>query len=151
MSYQAPPRAQQLNLLDFFILPHLGHSLPLTADTLVVAGASVGMKAFKVHKRRQYPPARLTQSNELTCACLDTFEPCMIKVWVARISAVVEPIAATSTATELAGFLDDTALGTLFAAYAGYACRRGCFCRHAGFQITQNISIHAGNVGSQMR
>ena len=151
MSYQAPPRAQQLSLPDFFIFPHLEHSLPLTPDTLVVAGASVGMKTFKVDKRRRYPPARLIQSDKLTCASLEALEPCVIKVWVARISAVVEPIAATSAATELAGFLDDTALRTFLAAYAGYACRRGCFCRHAGFQITKNVSIHAGNVGSQMR
>ena len=41
---QAPPRAQQLRLPDFLIVPQLSHPLLfiLTADELVIVGASVG-------------------------------------------------------------------------------------------------------------
>ena len=53
--------------------------------------------------------ARLRLSNELTCACLDALEPCIIKVWVPRISAVPIPSTATSATTEQPVVLRDNA------------------------------------------
>ena len=68
----------------------------------------------------------------------------MIKLRVARISAVVEPSTATSATTELAGSLDGAALGAFLAAYHGHACRRGCFCEHGGVRVTaEHALLHA--------
>ena len=62
----------------------------------------------------------------------------MTKLWVASISALIVPSTATRATTALARFLNFAALGTLLGAYHGYACRRGCFCEHAGVQGTQH-------------
>ena len=51
---QEPPRAQQLNVLDFLIAPHLGHSLLLDTTALVVEAASAGIRMLKCHARRGY-------------------------------------------------------------------------------------------------
>ena len=37
---QAPPRAQQLRLPDFLVVPHLGHPSVLCTNALVVVGRS---------------------------------------------------------------------------------------------------------------
>ena len=87
----------------------------LIADTLDVMGAAVGTQAFKL--RYRYPHARPTHSkNTLTFASLDAFQPCVIKVWVVKSPAVPGPRTTRSATTELAGFRDETALGTLLAA-----------------------------------
>ena len=70
-----------------------------------------------------------SDSKKLTFAGLNALDPCMIEVWVASISTVLEPSTAASATTEFAGFLNAAALGAHLASYLGR--RRGCFCGHA--------------------
>ena len=66
-----------------------------------------------------------------TFAGLNALDPCMTKVRVAGVSAVLEPSTVTSTTTEFAGFLENAALWTPFIdAYHECTRRRGCFCGH---------------------
>ena len=61
----------------------------------------------------RYPPQCLGQNSDspqLTFASLDALGPCMIKLRVAGISAVLEPSTAASAAAEYAGFLGSPAL-----------------------------------------
>ena len=92
-------------------------------------------------------PKRPTQSHELTLlTSLDAFKPCMTKLWVASISALIVPSTATHATTALARFLTFAALGTLVGAYHGYACRRGCFwcfSGDAGVHVTEHALIPA--------
>ena len=77
-----------------------------------------------------------SDSKKLTFTGLNALDPCMIEVWVASISTVLEPSTAASATTEFAGFFDTAALGARVAAYlAAYlGCarrrRRDCFCGH---------------------
>ena len=50
-------------------------------------------------------------SQKLTFARLDAFRPCVIKLVVADISAVLEPSTTASATAKFAGFLCSTALG----------------------------------------
>ena len=65
----------------------------------------------------------------------------MIKVFVASISALIEPSTAASATTEFAGFLDSAALRTTLAAYRGCTCRCGRFCGHESVKIKQDTQI----------
>ena len=49
-------------------------------------------------------------SNELTCTVLHALEPCVMSVSVTRTSTALEPRTAGSATTDLAGFLEGTAL-----------------------------------------
>ena len=61
-----------------------------------------------------YPTKCMPQSSDslqLTFAGLDALSPCMIKLYVADISAVLEPSTPTSTAAKLARLFSSPALG----------------------------------------
>ena len=52
-----------------------------------------------------------TSSRQLTFTGLDTVGPCMIKIRVGSVSAVLEPSTTASATTTFTGFLDGAALG----------------------------------------
>ena len=65
---QEPPRAQQLSLPDFLVVPHFAHvPLLFTAERLVVAGASVGQRGCQYNTKEncQYFSA---------IVCMDSFQ-----------------------------------------------------------------------------
>ena len=76
-------------------------------------------------------------SLQPTFASLDALDPGMIKLSVAVISAVLEPMATASATAVFARFLGNTALGTpvLATAHRGCTCRRKCLCRHMDVNI----------------
>ena len=63
-----------------------------------------------------------SDSKKLTFAGLNALDPCMIKVCVTGISAVLEPSTAASATTEFAGFLDNAALGAYFTDWTTRTC-----------------------------
>ena len=79
----------------------------------------------------------------------------MIEVWVAGISAVLEPSASACATTEFAGFLDAGALGTRVAAYlAAYrGCagrrRRGCCCGHVNVKRHETRAHEHANASNK--
>ena len=56
---------------------------------------------------------------------LDAFHPRVIKIWVADIATILKPRATVSTASTLARFLDDAALGAHLTECLCHARRRG--------------------------
>ena len=71
-----------------------------------------------------YMTASFVSSEDLGCrertlAGLNALLPRVIKLRVANVSALLEPIAAANTATRLARFFDSAAIGAR-------SCRRGC-------------------------
>ena len=64
---------------------------------------------------------RRDSGRKLALSDFNTFAPRVIKLGVAGIPAVLEPIAAANTATEFAGFLECAALGA-----RGTRCLCGC-------------------------
>ena len=72
---------------------------------------------------------------QLTLASSDTLDPCVIKRWVPRISAVLEPSTAASATAAFAKFKGGTTPGT--APYGGHTRRRRSFCENMGVIVTQ--------------
>ena len=75
-----------------------------------------------------------SQHSVLTFAGQDALDPCVIKIWVADISTVLEPSTAASAATEFAGCLHIAALGACGADRLG-----ACFCNCLAFTRERHI------------
>ena len=70
------------------------------------------MNIVKCCERGQPQYHAHSANNELTCAGLSAFEPCILKVRVTRISTFSEPRTTSSAATDFAGFPVGATLGT---------------------------------------
>ena len=118
--YQAPPRAQQLSLPVFSIVPHLEHA-GLNVPLLVGAMSGVVPVGFEHIIIRNQPQineqnTKAEENTSHTCAGLDALDPCVGEI---RQPAFVVPSTTVSTAAEFAGFCDGAALG---------ACGTDCRC-----------------------
>ena len=71
-----------------------------------------------------------TNRRKRTFAGLDALTPGVLKLRIAGVSALLEPITTAYAATALAGFLDDATLG---------ACSTDCRCggRHRGHWVDE--------------
>ena len=106
---QEPPRAQQLFLPEFLIVPHLEHTEPM------LVGVTIGVYMWTLLKRNKEKNAianrRLyTNRLELTFAALHALGPSALCVPVASTSTLLKPSTARSATTDSARFLECTAL-----------------------------------------
>ena len=114
---QEPPRAQQLSLPDFAMVPHVRH----TELMVVIVAANVCIRGIIVSKDRKTLRNPLSTPNShvstpvnpgLTFAGLHALKPAIVKFSVASTSTIIIPGTTRSATTDSPGFLESTTFWT---------------------------------------
>ena len=88
---QAPPRAQQLRLPDFLVIPHLRHTV------LTIADADIASRGFLVPDRTNFGYGLLVQERNRYIHCIVNVQPAIAAhCWIPGMPIVVDVLAETS-------------------------------------------------------